>query len=253
MVEVNIIDVNDKNILKYPPRCFINVNNEGHKQKESWVRDQFKQGMKIKILTTKDTKKMIGYIEYIPGEFAWRAIDAKNQMVIHCIWISPKKHREQGLGSLLINECVKDAEKQGLSGVAVIASADSFMAGKEVFLKNNFSIVDQDEPFSLLLKEFNKAKKPSFCHWKEELAKYQGLHIVYSHQCSWVARFMYEMKNRLDELNIRKTELKTAKQAQQAPSIYSTFNFISDGKLLADHYISERRFENIIKNEISSK
>jgi len=45
---------------------------------------------------------------------------------------------------------------------------------------------------------------------------------------------------------LRFTELKNAKQAQNAPSIYATFNLIYDGKLIVDHYISQRRFQNII-------
>jgi hypothetical protein len=50
------------------------------------------------------------------------------------------------------------------------------------------------------------------------------------------------------ELNI--TELETAEQAQNAPSIYSVFNLVYDGKLLVDHYISNTRFLNIIKKEL---
>jgi len=44
--------------------------------------------------------------------------------------------------------------------------------------------------------------------------------------------------------------LKNAKGAQDAPSIYATFNVVYDGKLLVDHYISSKRFLNIINKEI---
>ncbi|MFC2163543.1 YoaP domain-containing protein [Acidobacteriota bacterium] len=46
--------------------------------------------------------------------------------------------------------------------------------------------------------------------------------------------------------------LKTAEQAQSAPSIYGVFNLIYDGTLLADHYISKTRFKNIIKKKIKN-
>jgi hypothetical protein len=46
------------------------------------------------------------------------------------------------------------------------------------------------------------------------------------------------------------TELKNAEQAQNAPSIYATFNLIYNGKLLIDHYISNTRFLNIINKEL---
>ena len=51
-------------------------------------------------------------------------------------------------------------------------------------------------------------------------------------------------------LKLNFTELKSAKDAQNAPSIYSIYNLIYNGKLLADHYISSRRFQNILKKEI---
>lgn len=193
---------------------------------------------------------MIGYIEYTPGKFAWRAVNAREYMLIHCIWISPKRYREQGLGSLLINESINDTKKAGLSGVAVVTSSDAFMVDKQIFLKNDFTVVEKSPPYSLLVKQFEKKENPSFTDWKTELIKYQGLHIVYSRQCPWVAQFIDEMKKRFSELDIIITELKTPDEAQHAPSIDTSFNLIYNGKLLVDHYISKRRFENIIKKEI---
>ena len=51
-------------------------------------------------------------------------------------------------------------------------------------------------------------------------------------------------------LKFNVTELKTPKDAQNAPSLYASFNLIYDGKLLSDHYISAKRFQNIINKEI---
>ena len=51
-------------------------------------------------------------------------------------------------------------------------------------------------------------------------------------------------------LELKVTELENAEQAQNAPSIYATFNLVSDGKLLADHYISSTRFLNVINKEL---
>jgi len=49
---------------------------------------------------------------------------------------------------------------------------------------------------------------------------------------------------------IKVTELKNVKQAQNAPSTYATFNRVCNGKLLADHYISNKGFLNIIEREL---
>lgn len=75
--------------------------------------------------------------------------------------------------------------------------------------------------------------------------------MIYSNQCPWVARFVEEVKPILKEkgLNPAIIELKSAKEAQKAPSLYSAFNLIYNGKLLADRYISTTRFKNIIEKE----
>jgi len=197
-----------------------------------------------------EENKCNGFIEYAPGEYAWRAVDAKDYMFIHCIWITPNKYKDKGYGSRLVKECIKDAEKQGKTGVAVITSEGSFMAGKNLFLKNGFKSVASEKPsFELMVKTLKKGPLPKFKDWNKQLSKYEGLNIVYSSQCPWVARSITELEEiaRKKGLKLKVTELKTAKEAQNAPSVYSVFNLIYDGKILADHYISARRFENILK------
>lgn len=53
-----------------------------------------------------------------------------------------------------------------------------------------------------------------------------------------------------NKITIRLNEIKSAKDAQNAPSVHSTFTLIKDGKILADHYISTTRFKNILKKEL---
>jgi ribosomal protein S18 acetylase RimI-like enzyme len=120
MPDVVIIDVDENNISQYPPKCFLNPKNEGYQIKLEWLKKRFSEGLKIKLLYLET--KCIGFIEYVPGEYAWRAVDAKGYMFIHCIWISPNKHKEKGYGSLLVKECIKDAKKEGKYGVAVVTS-----------------------------------------------------------------------------------------------------------------------------------
>jgi len=76
--------------------------------------------------------------------------------------------------------------------------------------------------------------------------------MLYSLQCPWVARSIVELKVIAEKngLKVNIKEIKDAHEAQHGPSIYSAFNLINDGKLLAEHYISSRRFLNIIKKEL---
>jgi len=253
MSDVKIITIDENNISEYPPKCFLNPKNEGYLIKREWLLKRFSDGLIIKQLYTEDEKKCIGFIEYVPGEYAWRAVDAKGYLFIHCLWVSPNKYKDKGYGSLLVEECIKDAEKQGKCGVAVLTSEGPFMAGKDLFLKKGFKSVSSVKPsFELMVKTLKRGPKPKFMDWENQLSKYNGLNIIYSNQCPWVARFIDELDEiaKKKDLELKVTELKNAKEAQNAPSVYASFNLVYDGKLLADHYISKTRFLNIINKEI---
>lgn len=248
-MKVELIDVNEKNIVEHPPKCFLNVENEGYLIKREWLETRFTEGLKIKLLYLED--KCAGFIEYVPGEYAWRAVDAKDCMFIQCIWISPNKHKEKGYGSILVKEVIKEAQKAGKIGVAAVTSEGPFMAGKELFIKNGFMSAASAKPtYELMFKKLKDGPQPKFMDTEKQLKEYAGLNIVYSNQCPWVARFIKELEGSAQKKKLTVTELKTAKEAQNAPSIYATFSLIKDGKLLADHYISNTRFQNIINKEM---
>jgi hypothetical protein len=42
-------------------------------------------------------------------------------------------------------------------------------------------------------------------------------------------------------------ELKTAREAQAAPTPYAVFSIIYEGRVVADHMVSNTRFKNILK------
>jgi len=252
--KMKIISVNSENISEYQPVCFLNPKNEGYLKKQEWLKERFSKGLIIKLLYLENEKKCNGFIEYIPGEYAWRAVDAKGYMFIHCIWISPNKYKEKGYGSLLVKECLKDAKKQNKYGVAVVTSEGPFMAGKAIFLKNGFTSVAKAKPsYELMIKTIKAGPLPKFRDWEKQLSQYQGLNIIYANQCPWVARSIKELSEiaKKKGLKLKIVELENARQAQDAPSIYTAFNLIYNGKLLVDHYISSKRFLNIIDKELN--
>ena len=243
-LEPEIIDVSPDNLSDHPQViCFINPKHELYHKKVDWLKEQFKNGLKIKLLYLKNENKPIGFIEYIPGELCWRSVDAKGYMFIHCLWTNGKKFQHQGLGQLLLEAVEKDS--QDMLGIAVMASDKSFMTTKEIFVNNGYQIIEESGKDQLLIKQFKDGPLPSINDWQKELVKYKGLSIVYSKQCPWVARFIEEVKPFLNENNLDPAiiEMKTPAQAQKAPSLYSVFNLIYDGKILADRYISTTLFK----------
>lgn len=254
-----IVTVDETNLSSYPQLiCFINAKHPSHHLKMDWLRQRFAEGMKIKLLYPEGESKAAGFIEYVPGENAWRAVSAAGYMFIHCIWVSSTTWKNKGIGSLLVQDCIQDAEKQGMKGVAVLSSNDAFLARPDLFIKNGFSTISSTPPsYSLLVKSLQDAALPQINNWQQELRQYTGLNIIYSKQCPWVIRFISELDAYLNEngLTANKVELKTPAEAQHAPSPYASFSLINNAKLLADHYISFTRFTNILKKEklISSK
>jgi predicted metalloendopeptidase len=51
--------------------------------------------------------------------------------------------------------------------------------------------------------------------------------------------------------DLKITVLETPEMAQRAPSGYGVYNLLYNGKVLADHYISNTRFANILEKERS--
>lgn len=246
-----IVDVTADNIEIHPQAiCFINPKQRTYHKKVEWLKKQFFDGLHIKLLYIENEKRPIGFIEYVPGKYCWRAVNAAGYMFIHCLWINGKKYQHQGLGSLLIKEAENDAEH--MRGVAVLTSDSAFMAGKSIFQKNGFKIISESGKEQLMVKQFKEGPLPSFNNWQKELAKYKNLTIVYSKQCPWVPRFIEDVKPILEKEKLEPDiiEIENAEQAQKAPSVYSVFNLIYNGKLLADRYISTKRFSNIIKKNI---
>lgn len=248
---MKIVTIDKSNIEEYPTPCFMNCKNEGYVGKLDWLESEFENGLKIKQLYSDESSKVNGFIEYIPSEFCHRAVDCKNYLFIHCLWTYPNKVKNLGFGSELIQEVVLEAKNLGKLGVCVVVSKGSFMAGKDVFLKNDFRIIEEDGDFSLLVLTFDDKDKnlPKFKDYKSKLKNFEkGLYLLYSKQCPWVVRSANELKEVAKEkgVDLKIKELKNYKEVQDAPSIYAVFNLIYNGKVLADHYISKKRFENIL-------
>lgn len=216
----------------------------------TWYREQFNLGLKIRLMYLQGETRPVGFIEYVPGEHCWRAVSARGYMFIHCLWTTGKKWQHRGYGRMLISEAEKDARE--MLGVAVVTSDGPFMAGKDIFLKSGYQIIEESDQDQLLLKRFREGPLPAIHNWKDELTKYRDFTIIYSRQCPWAARFIDEVKPILEEEQLKPAiiELKTPAEAQKAPSLYGVFNLIYNGKLLADRYISTTRFRNILRARI---
>jgi len=235
------------------PCCGVkNPAHEGRRRKNCWFQENFEVGLRGKVLIAPDHRQC-GYIEYAPGEFAWRAVNARGYLFIHCVWNHSKQYQRLGLGSRMVQACVEEARKSGKLGVAVIAREQPWLAGAALYLANGFTLVDTAPPdYQLFVRKFDPSSPdPSFkTDWEKKLKRYgRGLTIIRSNQCPYIAKFADEIAETAAEYGLkpRIVELKSARDAQNAPTPYAVFAVIHNGRLLADHQISRTRFRNIVR------
>jgi len=253
MERIKIIDTNADNILEYGVCGYKSIKRAGYPEKIEWLKKRFPEGMKMKTLYS-DKDGTQGMIEYIPGEYCWRPVQASGYMFIHCIFVGFKRaYKGKGYGSLLVDECLEDAKKESMQGVAVLTRKGAFMAGKELFVKKGFEVVDTAPPdFELLVKKFNKnSPTPKLKgNWEKRLSQYgQGLTIIRADQCPYSVKNVKEIKETAEKIYGLKPsiiELKNCQEAQNSPCPFGTFCIVYNGKVIAHHPVSNTRFVNIM-------
>lgn len=251
-IDISLIEVNSDNVSEYGVCCVVNRKSPGFKAKLSWFTDILNRGVTIVVAVDSDGKQL-GFIEFTDSELAWRPVRAENHLFIHCIYVFSKGSRNNDIGSRLIQHCEELAAARGKEGICTMTSSGVWMASKLLFEKNGYDIIDKVDRFELMHKKLKgDAQTPEFNNWNAELAKYQGWNIVYSDQCPWKSKSVSDISQYAQDLGIDLiiTKLVTPLEAQRAPSAYGTYALIKDGKLLADHYISKTRFQNILKKEL---
>jgi len=255
MEKLQIINTGSSNIAEFGMCGYKNLRQEGYRRKVEWLKQRYREGLRYKVLHA-DQEGAVGAIEYIPGEYAWRPVNATGYMFIHCIFIIPRKYKAKGYGTLLLETCIEDARQDKMKGVAVVTRKGTWMAGKNLFVKNNFKLADKYPPdYELMAMKFKEQDPlPSFRLLpKEKMEKYnKGLWILTSDQCPYTEKAVREITETAEEvyhIKVNIIELKNHKQARECPCAFGTFCLIYNGIVIADHPISNTRFKNIMNGK----
>ena len=250
--EIKIIDFTPSNIADYGVCGYKDV--EKHlelRRKIDWYEEFYPKGLRIKGLFSQKGGYQ-GMIEFIPGKYAHRPVNADGYMFIHCVFVGFKKEfKGKGYATLMIQECIKEAEKNKMNGVAVVTRKGSFMAKRDIFIKNGFKSVDQTKPdFKLLVLKFNeKAKNPTFREMTLEDYS-EGLTIFRSAQCPYSVKNVDAIMKTAEKLKVKAKliDIKNVQDVQNTPCAFGTFCIVNKGKVISHHPISNTRFENIMKS-----
>jgi GNAT superfamily N-acetyltransferase len=230
MNEVKIISLNESDLGKVQMFCGHSPTyRRGYDAKMEWLRTRLGEGMRYTLLKVNGYNA--GMIEYIPGEYAWRGVEAKGYLFIHCFWVIGR-NRGHGYGRMLLETCLADA--RGTKGVAVVVSKSHWLPTPKLFLKNGFEPADHAEPSSVLLvKRLNPdAALPLF---KKPAVKVpQGLTVYHSDQCPYTQN-VPEITMKVGEqlhIPVNIIRVDSARAAQQIPCSYGTLAYFYNGEFL---------------------
>lgn len=258
MMDIQIVDLTPDTIANYGVCGYKNVKKHVElRNKIEWFKEYYPKGLRIKALLSSKGGYQ-GMLEYLPGKYAHRPVDVEGYMFIHCIFVGfNKAFKGKGYGTALLDECIKETQHANMHGVAVVTRKGSFMAKKDLFLKKGFVVVDRATPdFELLVLKFHqKAVNPKFKILKHHLKPYQeGLFIIRSVQCPYTEKNVNAMiKTAREQFNLKTTliELHDYAAAQQSPCAFGTFCIVYNNEIISTHPISNTRFVNIMKKQLS--
>ncbi|UCD23052.1 MAG: GNAT family N-acetyltransferase [Gemmatimonadota bacterium] len=239
---MKIINVTQENVERLGFFCYMSKKKSiGYQRKLAWLEKRFVEGMKIRMLQPPER----GFIEYVPGEYAWRTVDAKGYMFIHCLWVVGRS-KGKGYATALLNECIRDAAAAKLKGVATVTSENNWLVSRHLLEKHGFERVDEVKPsFSLMVKRFGKARLPSFVdNWSHVRRRFsKGLTVFRSDQCPYIEDGTNKAVDVARKAGIRSrvVDLEDASQVRQlSPSPYGVFSIVLHGELISYHYLLER-------------
>lgn len=225
----------------------------GNLRKLTWVAEQLGNGLGIEILY--EAGRSVGFIEYAPGEHAWRAVHAPGYLVIHCIWVVGRA-KGKGHGAALLERAEAHARESGLNGVAMVTSSGLWLADNQLLLAHGYEPVAEAPPsFQLMVKSFRKGPQPTFPDdWDRRAAAFgDGLTIVTTDQCPYLDDAEQATIKGAQQLGIPvgMVKLATARDVQaRSPSAFGAYSVVLDGQLLTYHYLLERDLVGLVSAQM---
>jgi hypothetical protein len=253
MPDIEIVDVNASNVDEMGFFCAMSKPGlVGYQEKLAWAKDRFREGLRIKLIQ----RGSRGFIEYIPGEFAWRAIHAPKYMVIHCLWVVGRGKRK-GAGAALLDTCIHDAKAAKMRGIAAVSAHGKVgFVATEFFVHNGFHVVESSPlGIDLVVLKFRPGPDPQFAAHLEQKAAVlgSGLAIVSSPQCPYTYGGAQQLAALAQASHIPAHTVRLGNLEQlrhSAPSPYASFDIVYNGAPISNlfHCMTARRLSKLVSS-----
>lgn len=213
--------------------------------KREWLAARFAEGLQLRLLGGGQR----GFIEYIPGAYAWRAIEgAEDYVVIHCLWVVGKS-KGQGHAAALLDDAEGWARDNGFRGVAALTSEGNWLISRAILERRGYESADSAAPgFDVMVKPFDSAAglpRPRLCGGWEAKARAlgAGVTVLRSAQCPYLEDAAGHVRAAADELGLPFSErvIESAEALRElSPTPYGVYALVRDGGLVADHYLLKK-------------
>lgn len=216
--------------------------------KKNWLKERLDEGL---VFLKCDVRGKC-FIEYIPAEYAWIPIEAKDYMYIDCLWVSGQ-FKGHGYSNLLLDQCIKDSKQTGKQGLVILSSKKKmgFLSDPKYMKYKGFETVDTADPyFELMYLPFGEtADRPRFrdtVHVHDKMPT--GFALYYTNQCPFTAKYVPLLENmaRTRGVDLHVVHIQSREEAQNAPSPFTTFSLFYNGELVTHEILSEKKFEKIL-------
>jgi predicted GNAT family acetyltransferase len=173
-------------------------------------------------------------------------------MFINCFWVSGK-YKGQGIGSKLLEACIKDSKDKGKKGLVVLSSDKKrpYLSEPKYLEKKGFMVADRVEPYyELLYLPFEEnTSVPKFKDSvKSKIINDLGFTLYYSNQCPFTAKYVAIISDYMKEraIDFRIVKYENKEQAQNSITPFTTYSIYYNGNFITHEILNEKKIESLI-------
>ncbi len=248
--EVRFVTLTEENLDKVQLLCGHSpAFRRGYDAKAAWLQGRLKEGIRYTLLQVNGHNA--GMLETVPGEYAWRGVEAQGYLFIHCFWVVGR-NRKHGYGRQLLQACLEVARE--MVGVAVVTSKTHWLPTRKIFMKNGFEVADELPPFELLVKRFKpEAPLPRFKRMVQ--TPLPGLTLYHSDQCPYMQNLPAIVQQVGGQLGVpvNLIQVESARQAQNSPCPYGVLGIYYDGELIEYRPAGTKKLLEILEPKLAGR